>query len=105
MKKRRALDAEICEIIFGWTECYKVPPDADGQNAGLILAPSPDYNKEWIFPPKGRVGREYFCPDYSHNFYDALALAKHVGLSIPAKDLPASAEGISQLCLDFFINK
>lgn len=102
MKKGRELDAEICEVVFGWTECFKVPPDADGENSGMILAPNPEYKKEWIFPPKGKVGRAYFCPDYSNNFYDTLALAKHVGLSMAAKDLPNTPEAIAVLCLEHY---
>ena len=102
MPKQRELDAEICEVIFGWTECFEVPPDADGENSGKILAPDPQYKKDWILPPKGKVGRAYFCPDYATNFYDVLRLAKHVGLTTAAKDLPNSTEGIAALCLTFF---
>lgn len=102
MKNSRELDAEICKVIFGWTKCFKVPPDAEGKNSGMILAPSTDYPKEGLLPLKGEVGEAFFCPHYSSDFGNALILARHVGLTVPAKDLPKTAEEIAQLCLDFF---
>lgn len=99
MKKGRELDAEICEVIFGWTECREVPADFDGENAGKVLAPHKDYRARWSFPSRGAVNRAYFCPNYASDYNKALELARYVGLLTLAKDLPEKAEDIAALCL------
>lgn len=101
-KRGRELDAEICETIQGWTECISVPKDATGKNAGLILGPYSSYRENWVYPSKGNVGREYFCPPYSSNMEVALELARAVELPLPVKDLPETAEELAILCLEFY---
>jgi hypothetical protein len=95
----RDLDATIAEEIFGW-RLADIPPDYDGKNAGQALTPDGQLPDGHELPRKGAVGRAYFCPSYCTYLDQALSLARHVKLPVPACELPSNAEGIARLCLD-----
>lgn len=61
----RELDGEIAEYIFGYTH-GKTPKDYDGLNGGEdILLPPNIKDIDFTYPPKGKISKYWFVPNYS----------------------------------------
>ena len=61
-----ALDWAVAKAL-GWRVTH-VPADANGENAGEVLAPPTVKDGEWVFPPKGRIGPRYFLKNWSSDW-------------------------------------
>ncbi|WP_343103667.1 phage protein NinX family protein [Morganella morganii] len=60
----RALDYAVAKAVGGY-ELIQVPPDADGKNEGVVLAPLNLLSSGYVFPPKGKVSVDFFVRKYS----------------------------------------
>lgn len=104
IEKSRDVDAWIAENVFGW-ETMEVGPDANGENASVILKPPNGVSDSFSFPPKGKIHRGYFAPQFTSEPRAALSFADEVGVS----EIPTSAAHnpleICRIAMDAFKNQ
>jgi hypothetical protein len=100
----RDLDAQIAEEIYGWT-LFPVSADCDGENASEILAPYEDYIPYSSLPVKGKIGKAFLCPTYSHSLAHALELIREVKMPVNVLDMPRKPEAIALACLHYHRTK
>lgn len=87
LESSRDFDAWVAEHVFGWKE-MKVPADASGENACVILEPPQGVHKDYTFPPKGKLHRGFLTPKFSSDTRAAMSFAHEVGIKhIPLADV------------------
>lgn len=72
----RALDYAVALAIGGY-ELIQVPPDADGKNEGMVLAPLNLLSRGYAFPPKGKLPINFFISRYSGDWAECGRLLEH----------------------------
>lgn len=100
----RELDGKIVKDVFGWDYVH-IGKDYNGENECEILWKYDKIEQEVCnrLPFSGKIHEAFLAPSYSNNLYEALNLAKHVGLNISIKDLPLNPEKIAELSYNYFL--
>ncbi|HBC5015953.1 TPA: hypothetical protein KET99_000158 [Proteus mirabilis] len=63
----RALNYAVALAVGGY-ELIPVPPDIDGKNEGMVLAPVGYLESGYTFPPKGGLRIDFFVKQYSSDW-------------------------------------
>lgn len=63
----RALNYAVALAVGGY-ELIPVPPDIDGKNEGVVLAPVGYLESGYTFPPKGGLRIDFFVKQYSSDW-------------------------------------
>lgn len=63
----RALNYAVA-LAVGEYELIPVPPDIDGKNEGMVLAPVEYLESGYTFPPKGGLRIDFFVKQYSSDW-------------------------------------
>ena len=100
----RELDGKIVKDVFGWVYVH-IGKDYHGENECEILWKYDKIEQEVCdrLPFSGKIHEAYLAPSYSDNLYEALNLAKHVGLNVSIRDLPLNPEKIAELSYNYFL--
>ncbi|MBW5406809.1 DUF2591 domain-containing protein [Morganella morganii] len=77
----RVLDYAVALAVGGY-ELIQVPPDADGKNEGVVLAPLNLLSHGYTFPPKGKLPINFFISRYSGDWAECGRLLEHYMIDV-----------------------
>lgn len=83
----RALDWAVAQAVGGY-ELIPVPPDADGENEGVVLAPVGCLERGYTFPPKGRLRIDFFVKQYSGDWSESGNLVEKYSIELVNELIP-----------------
>lgn len=83
----RALDWAVAQAVGGY-ELIPVPPDVDGENEGVVLAPVGYLERGYTFPPKGGLRIDFFVKQYSGDWSESGNLVEKYSIELVNELIP-----------------